>query len=151
MGYYHFHWPVEIVMKLTVMLSAQNKTCVQTLEGHAQNISCVAFHPELPIILTGSEDGTYGRSFWLIIIIYNHKICLLTLKKWPAANNMYIKTMNKRHEWTDGFWDVFWKWLCLWVHVAMVVNCSMLLGRRNWNFVLQAYDMSAAVRSGDCC
>ena len=35
----------------------QNKTCVQTLEGHAQNISCVAFHPELPIILTGSEDG----------------------------------------------------------------------------------------------
>ena len=36
---------------------AQNKTCVQTLEGHAQNISCVAFHPELPIILTGSEDG----------------------------------------------------------------------------------------------
>lgn len=36
----------------------QNKTCVQTLEGHAQNISCVGFHPELPIILTGSEDGT---------------------------------------------------------------------------------------------
>ena len=36
----------------------QNKTCVQTLEGHAQNISAVAFHPELPIILTGSEDGT---------------------------------------------------------------------------------------------
>ena len=35
----------------------QNKTCVQTLEGHAQNISCVGFHPELPIILTGSEDG----------------------------------------------------------------------------------------------
>lgn len=36
----------------------QNKTCVQTLEGHAQNISAVRFHPELPIILTGSEDGT---------------------------------------------------------------------------------------------
>ena len=36
----------------------QNKTCVQTLEGHAQNISSVSFHPELPIILTGSEDGT---------------------------------------------------------------------------------------------
>ncbi|XP_052225697.1 coatomer subunit beta'-like isoform X7 [Dreissena polymorpha] len=36
----------------------QNKTCVQTLEGHAQNISAVAFHPELPIIMTGSEDGT---------------------------------------------------------------------------------------------
>merc|ERR1719495_2477264 len=36
----------------------QNKTCVQTLEGHAQNIAGVSFHPELPIILTGSEDGT---------------------------------------------------------------------------------------------
>ncbi|KAK2184091.1 hypothetical protein NP493_283g04003 [Ridgeia piscesae] len=36
----------------------QNKTCVQTLEGHAQNVAAVAFHPELPIILTGSEDGT---------------------------------------------------------------------------------------------
>ncbi|KAI4815324.1 hypothetical protein KUCAC02_005473, partial [Chaenocephalus aceratus] len=30
----------------------------QTLEGHAQNVTCVCFHPELPIILTGSEDGT---------------------------------------------------------------------------------------------
>merc|ERR1712106_927179 len=36
----------------------QNKTCVQTLGGHAQNIASVSFHPELPIILTGSEDGT---------------------------------------------------------------------------------------------
>lgn len=36
----------------------QNKTCVQTLEGHAQNVSAVCFHPELPIVLTGSEDGT---------------------------------------------------------------------------------------------
>ena len=36
----------------------QNKTCVQTLEGHAQNIAAVSFHPELPIIMTGSEDGT---------------------------------------------------------------------------------------------
>uniref|UniRef100_A0A8C6QD94 Beta'-coat protein n=1 Tax=Nannospalax galili TaxID=1026970 RepID=A0A8C6QD94_NANGA len=36
----------------------QNKTCVQTLEGHAQNVSCASFHPELPIIITGSEDGT---------------------------------------------------------------------------------------------
>ncbi|KAL7644998.1 UNVERIFIED_CONTAM: hypothetical protein RMT77_004822 [Armadillidium vulgare] len=36
----------------------QNKTCVQTLEGHSQNISSVCFHPELPVILTGSEDCT---------------------------------------------------------------------------------------------
>jgi len=37
----------------------QNKACVQTLQGHAHNIAAVAFHPELPIILSGSEDGTF--------------------------------------------------------------------------------------------
>lgn len=44
--------------KLVKIWDYQNKTCVQTLEGHAQNISAVSFHPELPIIMTGSEDGT---------------------------------------------------------------------------------------------
>ncbi len=36
----------------------QTKACVQTLEGHAHNVSAVMFHPELPVILTGSEDGS---------------------------------------------------------------------------------------------
>jgi WD40 repeat protein len=31
---------------------------VQTLEGHSQNVCVVAFHPELPLIVSGSEDGT---------------------------------------------------------------------------------------------
>ena len=31
---------------------------MKTLDGHAQNVSSVIFHPELPIILSGSEDGT---------------------------------------------------------------------------------------------
>ncbi len=44
--------------RLVKIWDYQNKTCVQSLEGHAQNISAVSFHPELPIILTGSEDGT---------------------------------------------------------------------------------------------
>lgn len=44
--------------RLVKIWDYQNKTCVQTLEGHAQNLSAVAFHPELPIIMTGSEDGT---------------------------------------------------------------------------------------------
>ncbi|KAL5669502.1 hypothetical protein ACJX0J_021723, partial [Zea mays] len=34
----------------------QTKSCVQTLEGHTHNISAICFHPELPIIITGSED-----------------------------------------------------------------------------------------------
>lgn len=44
--------------RLVKIWDYQNKTCVQTLEGHAQNIAAVCFHPELPVILTGSEDGT---------------------------------------------------------------------------------------------
>lgn len=44
--------------RLVKIWDYQNKTCVQTLEGHAQNITAVCFHPELPIIMTGSEDGT---------------------------------------------------------------------------------------------
>lgn len=39
------------------MWDYQTKACVQTLEGHTNNVSAVVFHPELPIILTGSEDG----------------------------------------------------------------------------------------------
>ncbi|XP_001992783.2 coatomer subunit beta' [Drosophila grimshawi] len=44
--------------RLVMIWDYENKTCVQTLEGHAQNITSVCFHPELPIVLTGSEDGT---------------------------------------------------------------------------------------------
>ncbi|GIX79870.1 coatomer subunit beta' [Caerostris extrusa] len=44
--------------RLVKIWDYQNKTCIHTLEGHAQNISAVTFHPEFPIIMTGSEDGT---------------------------------------------------------------------------------------------
>nr|MBE5724356.1 coat protein (coatomer) beta' [Cucujiformia] len=44
--------------RLVKIWDYQNKTCVQTLEGHAQNVTAVCFHPELPVVLTGSEDGT---------------------------------------------------------------------------------------------
>ena len=36
----------------------QTKACVQTLEGHSANVSAVAFHPELPLIVSASEDGS---------------------------------------------------------------------------------------------
>ena len=35
----------------------QTKATVTVLEGHAHNVSAVVFHPELPLIVTGSEDG----------------------------------------------------------------------------------------------
>ena len=64
----------------------QNKTCVQTLEGHAQNVTAVCYHPELPIILTGSEDGslriwhanTYRLENSLRNSFVDLKICLST-------------------------------------------------------------------------
>lgn len=36
----------------------QNKACVRVLDGHNLNVSSVLFHPELPLILSGSEDCT---------------------------------------------------------------------------------------------
>lgn len=36
----------------------QTKQCVQTMDGHTHNVATVCCHPELPIILSGSEDGT---------------------------------------------------------------------------------------------
>ncbi|RXK37407.1 coatomer beta' subunit [Tremella mesenterica] len=34
------------------------KSCVQVLESHTANVSFAIFHPSLPILLSGSEDGT---------------------------------------------------------------------------------------------
>ena len=35
-----------------------SKSCVQTLEGHTNNVSLAMFHPNLPLIISGSEDGS---------------------------------------------------------------------------------------------
>ncbi|KAI6654559.1 Coatomer subunit beta [Oopsacas minuta] len=40
----------------------QNKSCVQVLEGHLENVTLVSFHPELPLIVSGGEDGSLR--FW---------------------------------------------------------------------------------------
>lgn len=34
-----------------------SKSCVQSLEGHTANVSFAIFHPSLPVIVSGSEDG----------------------------------------------------------------------------------------------
>jgi len=44
--------------KLVKVWDFQTKCCVQTLDGHAHNVSTVCFHPELPVVISGSEDGT---------------------------------------------------------------------------------------------
>ena len=48
---------MSLVFRLVKVWDYQNKACVQTLEGHAQNVTAVSFHSELPILMTGSEDG----------------------------------------------------------------------------------------------
>ncbi|KAJ3758110.1 coatomer WD associated region-domain-containing protein [Lentinula raphanica] len=35
-----------------------SKSCVQTMEGHTNNVSFSVFHPSLPVIISGAEDGT---------------------------------------------------------------------------------------------
>ncbi|KAF9011330.1 coatomer WD associated region-domain-containing protein [Cyathus striatus] len=35
-----------------------SKSCVATMEGHTNNVSFAVFHPHLPVIISGSEDGT---------------------------------------------------------------------------------------------
>ena len=35
-----------------------SKSCIQTLESHTNNVLFVVFHPNLPIIISGGEDGT---------------------------------------------------------------------------------------------
>ncbi|KIJ57284.1 hypothetical protein M422DRAFT_57615 [Sphaerobolus stellatus SS14] len=35
-----------------------SKSCVQTMEGHTSNVSFAVFHPSLPVIVSGSEDGS---------------------------------------------------------------------------------------------
>ncbi|KAI5987214.1 WD40-repeat-containing domain protein [Pisolithus albus] len=39
-----------------------SKSCVQTMEGHINNPSFAVFHLNLPIIISGSKDGTI--KFW---------------------------------------------------------------------------------------
>ena len=43
--------------RLVKVWDYQTKACIQTLDGHSHNVAAVAFHPELPLIMTGSEDG----------------------------------------------------------------------------------------------
>ena len=40
------------------MWDYHSKSCVQTLEGHTNNVSFAILHSNLPLIISGSEDGT---------------------------------------------------------------------------------------------
>ncbi|GLT52078.1 hypothetical protein SLA2020_254400 [Shorea laevis] len=65
--------------------SYQSKSCVQTLEGHAHNVTAVCVHPELPIIITCSEDET--------------------VRLWNRASYRLENTLNSdlQRVWTVGY------------------------------------------------
>ncbi|KAI8849526.1 WD40-repeat-containing domain protein [Chytridium lagenaria] len=44
--------------KLVKVWDYQTNSCVQTLAGHTGNVNTVAFHPKLPLLISGSDDGT---------------------------------------------------------------------------------------------
>lgn len=84
--------------KLSFIL--QNKNCVQTLSGHTQNITAVSFHPDLPIILTGSEDGTYLRTTWYIHTPSD--VHLEFFVQEPYGSGMQIPIVSRLH------WTMVW-------------------------------------------
>lgn len=44
--------------RLVKIWDYHSKSCIQVLEGHESNVSFAIFHPSLPVIISGSEDGT---------------------------------------------------------------------------------------------
>ena len=68
------------------MWDFQTKQCVQTMEGHTHNVATVCCHPELPIIMSGSEDGTL--KIWQVVahrkVVATRKgFCALTVSIVP--------------------------------------------------------------------
>ena len=53
--------------KMAKVWDYQTKACVQTLEGHSHNVSAVCFHPELPVILTGTTSSLHFPNAVLIV------------------------------------------------------------------------------------
>lgn len=48
-----------VLMRSTIKVwDYQSRTCVQTIESMAANISFAVFHPSMPLIIAGSEDGS---------------------------------------------------------------------------------------------
>jgi coatomer subunit beta' len=51
-------WRWCSLLRLVKVWDYHSKSCVQTLESHTSNVSFAIFHPSLPVIVSGSEDGT---------------------------------------------------------------------------------------------
>ncbi|OMJ29003.1 Coatomer subunit beta' [Smittium culicis] len=62
----------------------QNNNCVQKLSGHTQNVISAGFHPSMPLIYTGSEDGSirlYNSNSYRVESVLNYGLGRI----WAAA------------------------------------------------------------------
>lgn len=87
-GFILFFNPFFFFFFLFKVWDYQNKKCIQTMEGHTNNVTVVGFHPTLPVILSGSEDTT--------------------VRIWHADTYRLEKTLNYGFErvWCIGFLKV---------------------------------------------
>ena len=93
--------------KLVKIWDYQTKACVQTLEGHTHNVSAAFFHPELPIIITGSEDGTlrvWHSNTYRPEYTLNYSMERLWSLSYVKGSNRYIQAMlNLMHLWVRSY------------------------------------------------
>ena len=82
--------------RLVKIWDYQTKQCLHTLDGHTNNISSAVFHPELPIILTSSEDGAV--KLW-----HSTTYRLETSLHYSNFANIFFFKLNKRHGSRMGF------------------------------------------------
>ena len=74
--------------KLAKVWDYQTKACVQTLEGHSHNVSAVCFHPELPVILTGTHPAQLVQSP-VLLLLSPASVCRLWLQyAWLVASSL---------------------------------------------------------------
>lgn len=74
---------VNNILLYSLVLYSHFDLFLYSFIGHTQNVSAVSFHPELPILITGSEDGTVKiwhagtYRYFNVLLIFIH--CLFKL------------------------------------------------------------------------
>jgi WD40 repeat protein len=65
--------------------------CVCTLKGHREYVTCVAFHPNEPILATGSRDHTV--KLWRLSSDYHSETSVATLEGFRVGHSDYVRSV----------------------------------------------------------
>jgi len=79
---------------------------VQTLEGHENNVTAICAHPELPIIITASEDSTV--KIW-DAVTHRYFIIHLTSPFYPSAHTFFSFLLF----WYEPYMSKIYNYICL--------------------------------------